>query len=346
MSEKIQKVLANMGLGSRREIEQWISDGRIMVNDVQARLGARIEESDVLKLDGRLLRRRVKSESIVRVIIYNKQEGEVCTRSDPDGRPTVFDHLPRLHGERWIAVGRLDINTTGLLLFTTDGGLANKLMHPSAQIERQYVVRVRGEVTDDMISKLKKGVMLEDGMAQFKEVERGREQNTNSWFSVTLMEGRNREVRRLWESQGVTVSRLKRVRYGCISLPAPVLLGRWKELDEKDIKKLYQSVSMAMSKKPTETVEIAEEQTRGAKPIRGKKALTPKPHDPRKAQTKRTSYREEDKPRGKRTIELIDRPKKTRSVVNAKSTNPAKTARNSDARRSPSRKPGPRKTRS
>lgn len=320
MSEKIQKVLANMGLGSRREIEQWISAGRVEVNNVLAKLGDRAGDEDAIKLDGRLLRRRAKDEHKSRVIMYNKKEGEVCTRTDPEGRPTVFDHLPKLRGERWVAVGRLDINTTGLLLFTNDGQLANKLMHPSTQIERQYIVRVRGEVTDDMMRTLKKGVMLEDGMAQFKDIQRGREQNTNGWFSVTLLEGRNREVRRLFESQNLTVSRLKRVRYGCVSLPAPVLLGRWKELEEKEVKQLYKSVAMSTLEKEPEPI-VVEVGKRGAKPIRGKKALTDKPHDPRKAQSKRTNYKGEEKPRGKRSIELVDRPKKTRAT-SAKNASP------------------------
>jgi 23S rRNA pseudouridine2605 synthase len=337
MSEKIQKVLANMGLGSRREIEQWISAGRVEVNNALAKLGDRAGDEDVIKLDGRLLRRRAKEENKSRVIIYNKQEGEVCTRSDPEGRPTVFDHLPKLRGERWIAVGRLDINTTGLLLFTNDGQLANKLMHPSTQIERQYVVRVRGEVSDEMMRTLKKGVMLEDGMAQFKDIERGREQNTNGWFSVTLLEGRNREVRRLWDSQGVTVSRLKRVRYGCVSLPAPVLLGRWKELEEKEVKQLYKSVAMAIiEKEPEPIIEEEVKGARGAKPIRGKKALTDKPHDPRKAQSKRTNYKEEEKPRGKRSIELVDRPKKTRAT--SKTATSTKSATGERPARPPKRK--------
>ncbi|OUS40108.1 23S rRNA pseudouridylate synthase B [Oleispira antarctica] len=232
-NERLQKLLAVAGLGSRREIERWIADGRIKVNGEIAELGQRASHLDKIQVDGK----DVKLESTGktrRILAYNKPEGEVCTQHDPEGRPTVFDKLPKLKGERWVNVGRLDINTSGLLLFTTDGELANKLMHPSSGIDREYAVRVRGEVTETMISNLKTGVMLEDGMAKFTDVQYFDGDGSNQWYHVVLMEGKKREVRRLWDSQGVTVSRLKRVRYGCIFMPKQVPVGTWVELKQKE----------------------------------------------------------------------------------------------------------------
>jgi 23S rRNA pseudouridine2605 synthase len=243
MSEKLQKILAQVGLGSRREMERWIEQGRVQLNGELAKLGERAGPSDEIEVDGK----KVTRAEVVprRVLVYNKPEGEVCTRNDPDGRPTVFDRLPRIKGERWIAVGRLDINTAGLLLFTTDGELANKLMHPSTNtVDREYAVRVAGEVTPEIIETLKKGVVLEDGMAKFTDVQFFDGEGFNQWYHVCIMEGRNREVRRLWESQEVKVSRLKRVRYGCIFLPKKVSVGRWLELDQKDTDELASLVNM------------------------------------------------------------------------------------------------------
>jgi 23S rRNA pseudouridine2605 synthase len=231
---KLHKILAEMGLGSRREIERWIREGRVKVNQSLAVLGQRVTRNDQIAVDGQeLVREQAYSR---RVLVYNKPEGEVCTRKDPEGRPTVFDRLPKLKGERWIAVGRLDINTSGLLLFTTDGELAHRLMHPSTQtVDREYAVRVAGEVTDEVIARLKKGVMLEDGMARFTDIQYFDGDGYNKWYHVVLMEGRNREVRRLWESQGITVSRLKRVRYGCAFLPKGVAVGTWQEMRQKEV---------------------------------------------------------------------------------------------------------------
>jgi 23S rRNA pseudouridine2605 synthase len=243
MSEKLQKILAQVGLGSRREMERWIEQGRVQLNGELAKLGERAGPSDEIEVDGK----KVTRAEVVprRVLVYNKPEGEVCTRNDPDGRPTVFDRLPRIKGERWIAVGRLDINTAGLLLFTTDGELANKLMHPSTNtVDREYAVRVAGEVTSEIIDTLKKGVVLEDGMAKFTDVQFFDGEGFNQWYHVCIMEGRNREVRRLWESQDLKVSRLKRVRYGCIFLPKKVSVGRWLELDQKDTDELASLVNM------------------------------------------------------------------------------------------------------
>lgn len=233
MSEKLQKILAQAGIGSRREMERWIEQGRVKLNGEVAKLGERAESKDEIKVDDVVVDHKGKKAR--RVLVYNKPEGEVCTRDDPEGRPTVFDNLPKLKGERWIAVGRLDINTSGLLLFTTDGELANKLMHPSTNtVDREYAVRVAGEVTDEVIETLKKGVLLEDGMAKFTDVQFFDGDGYNQWYHVCIMEGRNREVRRLWESQEMKVSRLKRVRYGCIFLPKKVSAGKWIELGQKE----------------------------------------------------------------------------------------------------------------
>ncbi len=243
MSEKLQKILAQVGIGSRREMERWIEQGRVELNGEVAKLGERAGPDDELKVDGKKVEHAKAAPR--RVLVYNKPEGEVCTRNDPDGRPTVFDRLPRIKGERWIAVGRLDINTAGLLLFTTDGELANKLMHPSTNtVDREYAVRVAGDVTPEIIETLKKGVVLEDGMAKFTDVQFFDGEGFNQWYHVCIMEGRNREVRRLWESQDLKVSRLKRVRYGCIFLPKKVSVGRWVELDQKDTDELASLVNM------------------------------------------------------------------------------------------------------
>jgi len=241
--EKLQKVLARAGLGSRREMERWIEAGRIAVNGKAAHLGDRVEERDRLAVDGRDIEIAPAQEA--RCILYHKPPGEVCSRNDPEGRRTVFGHLPNLKTGRWISIGRLDYNTSGLLLFTTDGDLANALMHPSSNIEREYMVRVMGDVDDDMLNRMQEGVMLEDGMARFTDIQQIGKGGINRWFCVVLMEGRNREVRRLWESQGLTVSRLKRVRYGEVFIPSKVKQGQWVEMERVDVKSLYRMVSIA-----------------------------------------------------------------------------------------------------
>lgn len=245
MTEKLQKVLARAGKGSRREIEALISQGRVSVNGNVAHLGDRVTGSEQIRVDGHVVETQPQGEIICRVLAYHKPEGEVSTRKDPEGRPTVFDRLPKLQGARWVAVGRLDVNTSGLLLFTTDGELANALMHPSSNIEREYLVRVMGEVGEDLLARLREGVMLEDGMARFTDIQEGGGEGVNRWFYVVLMEGRNREVRRLWESQGLTVSRLKRVRYGDVFIPSRVKQGQWMELEQKDVAVLYAMAGLA-----------------------------------------------------------------------------------------------------
>lgn len=240
--EKLQKVLARTGLGSRREMERWIEAGRVSVNGRTAGLGDRVGDDDRIAVDGRPLDTAPAEE--VRCILYHKPTGEVCSRSDPQGRRTVFERLPRLPAGRWISIGRLDFNTSGLLLFTTDGELANKLMHPSSNIEREYMVRVMGEWDEALLQRLLDGVMLEDGVARFADIQDGGGDGINHWFYVVLMEGRNREVRRLWESQGLTVSRLKRVRYGEVFIPSKVKQGQWVELDAKEVKSLYRMADL------------------------------------------------------------------------------------------------------
>ncbi|MGB3726578.1 MAG: 23S rRNA pseudouridine(2605) synthase RluB [Glaciecola sp.] len=250
VSEKLQKVLANNGLGSRREMERWIQEGRISVNGKKASLGDRVEINDKVVVDGHEITRN-KEKSPCRVLMYNKPEGELCARVDPEGRPTVFERLPHLQGERWITVGRLDINTSGLLLFTNDGELANRLMHPSHEVEREYAVRVFGDVTPAILRTLSAGVELEDGMAKFNHihVRPSDPESLNHWFNVTLSEGRNREVRRLWESQGLQVSRLIRVRYGNLELFKRLPQGAWVELDIDNLNSLRKMVQL-----PPETV--------------------------------------------------------------------------------------------
>lgn len=241
--EKLQKVIARAGFCSRREAERWIQDGRISVNGKLASLGDRVKQEDKIRVDGVIIHDDAIKKTKVRIIMYNKPEGEVCTRKDPENRATVFESLPTIYNSRWVQVGRLDTNTSGLLLFTNDGELANLLMHPSSEIEREYAVRVFGEVTDEMKKRLRKGVELDDGMASFHKIVDAGGEGMNHWYHVSLSEGRNREVRRLWESQsGIKVSRLIRLRYGVCNLDRELPRGRWKYLTGTEIKAIMKSV--------------------------------------------------------------------------------------------------------
>jgi 23S rRNA pseudouridine2605 synthase len=235
MTEKIQKVLANAGLASRRQIEVWIQEGRISVDGQIAKLGDRITYEAKIKIDGRDVNLLKSQSQKTRALIYHKPEGEICSHADPEKRPSVFDRLPMIRNGRWISIGRLDFNTSGVLLLTNDGELANRLMHPSAQIEREYAVRVQGEVTPALLARLKKGIVLEDGLGHFDEIVDAGGEGANHWYHVVVKEGRNRFVRRLWESQDVRVSRLIRVRFGEIILPRSIRKGRWEELDKETI---------------------------------------------------------------------------------------------------------------
>ncbi len=242
MTEKLQKVLARAGFGSRREIEGWIADGRIKVNGETAVLGVRVGPDDRIVVDGKKLAAR-KPASEPRVLLYNKPEGEICTRNDPEGRATVFSRLPPLKHGRWVSIGRLDINTSGLLLFTTDGELAHKLTHPSSQIEREYAVRVLGEVSPQMVQNMHRGVVIDGDVCRFSDIQFFGGEGANQWYHVVLMEGKNREVRKIWESQGLQVSRLKRVRFGPIFLPSTVKRGTMQELSSTEVRKLMQAVA-------------------------------------------------------------------------------------------------------
>lgn len=240
--EKLQKVLARLGLGSRREIETWITAGRLTINRQVAKLGDRVQLKDMVQLDGRRIFLKSPEKVEQRVLIYHKPIGEICSRKDEEGRTTVFETLPKLKGQRWISVGRLDVNTAGLLLFTTDGELANRLMHPSSEIEREYAVRLLGRISEPQKQNLIKGIKLEDGLAKFDEVIDIGGEGANHWYHVILREGRNREVRRLFEALNLTVSRLIRVRFGPIALPRQLRLGKWQDLEKAEIQALCQQV--------------------------------------------------------------------------------------------------------
>jgi 23S rRNA pseudouridine2605 synthase len=244
LAERLQKVLARAGFGSRRQIEDWIREGRISVNGERAEIGASVEETDLVKIDGRMVSIAVDPARAARTLLYHKPAGELTTRRDEAGRPTVFDNLPRIKTGRWISVGRLDFNTSGLLLVTTDGELAHRLMHPSWEIEREYAVRVLGKADEAVLQRLLDGVMLEDGMAAFATLEDAGGQGVNHWYHVVVREGRNREVRRLWESQGLKVSRLIRVRYGPVSLPRDLRAGRFRDLTPEELAALYARVDL------------------------------------------------------------------------------------------------------
>lgn len=241
--ERVQKALARMGFGSRREIERLIGEQKIRINGQVAKLGDHVKDGDKVDIGNR--KAVINTEiSRIRVLLYNKPEGEICTQKDDEGRRTVFDSIGRLNQGRWISIGRLDINTSGLLLFTNYGELANHMMHPSSEIEREYAVRVNGEVTAETIKRLLKGVQLEDGFLKFDSITDAGGQGANHWYHVTLKEGKNREIRRLWQSQDVRVSRLIRVRYGNLVLPRDLITGKKTELSLEQIKKLFEFVKL------------------------------------------------------------------------------------------------------
>ena len=242
--ERIQKVLSRAGLGSRREIERWITEGKIRINEKPSKLGDRIVPGDQVKVNGRRVDLDKFSEQAPRVLVYYKTTGEVDTRRVPEGRPVIFTQLPKLAVGRWITVGRLDINTQGLLLVTNHGELAHRLMHPSTEIIREYAVRVFGKVTNEIIERLKSGVDLEDGMAHFDSITFAGGEGINTWYKVTVTEGRNRLIRRLWESQELVVNRLMRVRYGPVYLPEKLKARLFYELNDKELQVLFDHVSL------------------------------------------------------------------------------------------------------
>lgn len=244
IQERLHKALARAGLGSRREIERWIAAGEVRVNGRVASLGDRVTPDDRVTVRGRPV--AVRASARPQLIAYHKPEGEITTRHDPQGRPTVFSRLPRIRHGRWITIGRLDINTSGLLLFTNDGTLANALMHPAGGIEREYAVRVLGKVAPESLERLRTGVALEDGMARFAALTEAGGEGANHWYHVVLTEGRNREVRRLWESQGIRVSRLIRIRFGPIVLPPRLRRGHAQPVEPPELQALYGAAGLSV----------------------------------------------------------------------------------------------------
>jgi 23S rRNA pseudouridine2605 synthase len=247
--ERIQKFLANQGIGSRRQIDSMLQEGRINVNGKPAKPGDQIDGREKIAIDGKLLRLQ-RHVARPKILLYHKPIGQVCTRSDPEGRDDVYQHLPRLNQGRWVSIGRLDINTSGLLLFTNDGELANRLMHPSYEVEREYAVRVHGEVSQEMLQQLRDGVQLDDGPAHFNEILDSGGTGSNHWYHVVLKEGRNREVRRLWEAVGVEVSRLVRVRYDEFKLPKWLKPGKNRFLDDDVVTRVYQRLGIGKKSQP------------------------------------------------------------------------------------------------
>jgi len=244
--ERLQKVLAQAGIGSRREMEEWIGAGRVTVNGAVAKLGTRVSEGDKVQVDGRLVRLQLQAEqALPRVLLYHKQEGEIVSRDDPKERANVFDALPKLRGQKWIAIGRLDFNTGGLLIFTTSGELANRLMHPRFEVEREYAVRIQGEMTQDQMHQMtQQGVELEDGVVRFEKLSDEGGEGYNHWYRLVLKEGRNRVVRRTFEALGLPVSRLLRVRFGMINLPPRIKRGMMAELGEAEVRAILEWVGL------------------------------------------------------------------------------------------------------
>ncbi|SMC22256.1 23S rRNA pseudouridine2605 synthase [Andreprevotia lacus DSM 23236] len=232
--ERLQKALAFSGIGSRREMEEWIAAGRVSINGKVAELGAKVSHGDEVRVDGKRIPLKWQ-DRLPRVLIYHKEEGELVTRDDPEGRTTVFDRLPRMASSKWVAIGRLDFNTSGLLIFTTSGDLANRMTHPSFEVEREYAVRVHGELTPDQMLELKKGITLDDGPAKFQSIVAAGGEGQNHWYHVVLKEGRNREVRRMFEHYELVVSRLMRVRFGMLNLPSRLKRGQYYELSETEV---------------------------------------------------------------------------------------------------------------
>ncbi|MDD3529869.1 MAG: pseudouridine synthase [Gallionellaceae bacterium] len=236
-SEKLHKMLAAAGVGSRRDMEALIESGAVTVNGLPAKVGDRVGPDDLVKIKGRAVK-LVWEEVLPKVLIYHKQDGEIVSRDDPEGRTSVFDKLPRLKGQRWISVGRLDFNTEGLLIFTTSGELANRLSHPRYEVEREYAVRVLGELTREHMDRLTAGIELDDGVAQVDSIFAAGGEGANQWYQLVIREGRNREVRRLFEALGLTVSRLIRVRFGPVAMPPKVKRGMFLDLTDAQVREL------------------------------------------------------------------------------------------------------------
>lgn len=265
--ERIQKVLSHQGAGSRRQVDQWLQEGRITVNGKLAKPGDQISGDEKISIDDkpfRLSRHIIKPK----LLMYHKPVGVVSTRSDPEGRPTVYNQLPKIQQGRWIGIGRLDINTSGLLLFTTDGALANRLMHPSFEVEREYAARVRGEITDEKLNALKTGIQLEDGPARFDSIVDAGGQGTNHWYHVVLREGKNREVRRLWDAVGIEVSRLVRVRYYDFTLPKWLKPGKSRFFEDDVVLKLFKNLQLEYSSEKQTGERKSREERPSKKPVK------------------------------------------------------------------------------
>lgn len=291
-SERLQKVMAGTGMGSRRSLEKQIAEGAVLVNGKKAELGQSVKPADTIQFRDREWLVVAESSQQHRTLIYNKPEGELTTRADPEGRPTVFDKMPWLKDARWVAVGRLDINTTGLLLLTTDGELANAMMHPSSQVDREYVCRIRGEVSDEQLENLRQGVQLDDGPARFSDIKRMPGTSGNQWFQVTILEGRNREVRRLWESQSCMVSRLKRVRYGAARLPRGLKVGHSSEITPRDHRVLRLDVKLPAAVTQLTLQEVKSRSHTSKKPP-GRRGARPS-STPRRAAPRAATLRSSD----------------------------------------------------
>lgn len=263
---KLHKVLAEGGLGSRREMEELILQGRVSVNGLPAHIGQRILPTDQVRVNGKLIHRKISSKP-PRVLLYHKPAGEIVSQSDPEGRPTVFDNLPRIKTGKWVAVGRLDFNTEGLLIFTTSGDIANRFMHPRYGVEREYAVRTLGELAEADRQRLLHGIQLDDGEANFLRIADGGGEGVNQWYHVALTEGRNREVRRMFEAVGLTVSRLIRTRYGQFLLPRGLKRGRWQELEASDVRALMTGIGLKAPAK-------GEQQSKGGTKVGGRKQRT------------------------------------------------------------------------
>jgi len=289
--ERLQKVLAQAGVGSRREMEEWISAGRITVNGEVATLGIRVVVEDVVRVDQRLIRLSMQNDSLPRVLLYHKQEGEIVSRDDPEKRTSVFDKLPKVRGMKWIAIGRLDYNTSGLLIFTSSGDLANRLMHPRFEIEREYAVRVQGSMSEEQMRQmLNEGITLDDGPVKFEKLLDEGGEGYNHWYRLILKEGRNRIVRRTYEALGLPVSRLMRVRFGIINLPPRLKRGMLVELGPGEINKILEWTGMETHVAP----QVSPDQA-AAKFARGKLAT---PHHAAKSAKPRTNYKQNERAGG------------------------------------------------
>jgi 23S rRNA pseudouridine2605 synthase len=278
--ERLQKVLAQAGVGSRREMEEWIVAGRVTINGEVATLGMRAVEGDVVCADKRVIHVKGQAEKgLPRVLLYHKQEGEIVTRDDPESRTSVFDHLPKLRGQKWIAIGRLDFNTCGLLIFTTSGELANRLMHPRFEVEREYAVRVQGEMTPEQMRQMtKQGIELEDGLVKFEKLTDEGGEGFNHWYRLVLKEGRNRVVRRTFEALNLTVSRLMRVRFGIVNLPPSIKRGKMAELGEEEVKMMLNWVGLpfeSIEKQPSIRVSRPSPDKRPVKEVETREARAP-----------------------------------------------------------------------